>query len=89
MFCYTSRHFYAFFETNLLISCHSANSLFSAVFVFQKSYTENILRIGQNQSQLSRILPKLPENQRGVGMGPREALTPGWHGPGPGRTPYV
>jgi hypothetical protein len=36
MFRYTSWHFYAFSGTNLLTSCHSASSLFSAVFVFQK-----------------------------------------------------
>jgi hypothetical protein len=39
MFCYTAWHFYAFSGTNLLTRCHSASSLFSAVFVFQKSYT--------------------------------------------------
>jgi hypothetical protein len=36
IFCYTSWHFYAFSGTNLLIRCHSASSLFSVVFVFQK-----------------------------------------------------
>jgi hypothetical protein len=36
MFRYTSWHFYAFSGTNLLTSRHSASSLFSAVFVFQK-----------------------------------------------------
>jgi hypothetical protein len=50
VFCYTSWHFYAFSGTNLLTRCHSASSLFSAVFVFQKSYTGNILGIGQNKS---------------------------------------
>jgi hypothetical protein len=39
-----------FFGTNLLTRCHSASSLFSAVFVFQKSYTGNILGIGWNKS---------------------------------------
>jgi hypothetical protein len=43
--------FYAFSRTNLLTRCHSASSLFSAVFVFQKSYTGNILGIGQNKSR--------------------------------------
>jgi hypothetical protein len=33
-FCYTSWHFYAFSGTNLLTRCHSASSLFFAVFVF-------------------------------------------------------
>jgi hypothetical protein len=53
VFCYTSWRFYAFFRTNLLMRCHSASSLFSAVFVFQKSYTGIILRIGRNKSQSS------------------------------------
>jgi hypothetical protein len=45
-FCYTLWHFDAFSETNLLTRCHSDSSLFSVVFVFQKSYTGNILGIG-------------------------------------------
>jgi hypothetical protein len=52
-FCYTSWYFYAFSGTNLLTRCHSASSPFSAVFVFQKSYTGNILRIGRNKSRTS------------------------------------
>jgi hypothetical protein len=51
MFFYTSWHFYAFSGTNLLTRCHSASSLFSAVFVFQKNYTGNIIGIGQNKSK--------------------------------------
>jgi hypothetical protein len=53
VFYYTSWHFYAFSGTNLLTRYHSASSLFSAIFVFQKSYTGNILRIGQNKSRTS------------------------------------
>jgi hypothetical protein len=53
VFCYTSWRFYAFSRTNLLTRCHSASSLFLAIFVFQKSYTGNILRIGRNKSQSS------------------------------------
>jgi hypothetical protein len=53
VFCYTLWRFYAFSTTNLLTRCHSASSLFPAVFVFQKSYTRNILRIGRNKSQSS------------------------------------
>jgi hypothetical protein len=53
VFCYTSWHFYAFSGTNLLTRCHSASSLFSAIFVFQKSYTGNILGIRRNKSQCS------------------------------------
>jgi hypothetical protein len=89
MFRYTLWQFYAFSVTNLLTSCHSASSLFSAVFVFQKSYTGNILRIGRNQSQSPRISPKLLENWRGVGVGPWGGHTSGRCGPGPGHAPYV
>jgi hypothetical protein len=39
VFCYTLWHFYAFSGTNLLTRCHSVSSLFSVIFVFQKSYT--------------------------------------------------
>jgi hypothetical protein len=42
----------------------------SAVFLFQKSYTRNILGIGRNKSRTSRNLPKLPENRRGDGEEP-------------------
>jgi hypothetical protein len=47
---YTSWHFYAFSRTNLQMRCHSASSLYSAIFVFQKSYIGNILGIGRNKS---------------------------------------
>jgi hypothetical protein len=89
MFRYTSWHFYVFFGTNQLTSRHSASSLFSAIFVFQKTYTGNILGIGRNQSQSSKILPELPENRRGVGVGPRGALTLGQRSQGLGYAPYV
>jgi hypothetical protein len=50
VFCYTLWCFYAFSGTNLLTRCHSASSLCFAVFVFQKSYTGNILGIRRNKS---------------------------------------
>jgi hypothetical protein len=80
VFCYTSWHFYAFSGTNLLTRCHSASSLFSAVFVFQKYYTGNILEIGRNKSRTSYYLTKLPEDQRGDREGPRAGYTLGWCG---------
>jgi hypothetical protein len=61
LFCYTSWCFYAIFGTKLLTKCHSASSLFFAIFVFQKSYTGNILRIGQNKFLKSYFSRKLPE----------------------------
>jgi hypothetical protein len=85
MFRYTSWHFYAFSGTNLLTSRHSASSLFSAVFVFQKSYTGNILGIKRNKFQKSYFSRKLPEDRRDEGEGPHASLTLGWRSPGPGR----
>jgi hypothetical protein len=41
VFRYTSWNFYAFSGTNLLTRCHSASSLFSAVFVFHRKYSRN------------------------------------------------
>jgi hypothetical protein len=86
---YTSWYFYAFSGTNLLTSCHSASSLFSDIFVFQKSYKRNILRIGRNKSRTSRNSPKFPEKRRGDGVGPQGPHTTGRRGPAPGRAPYV
>jgi hypothetical protein len=89
LFRYTSWHFYAFSGTNLLTSRHSASFLFSAVFVFQKSYTGNILEIERNKFLKSYFSRKLPEIRRGDGVGPRGAHTPGRRGLAPGRAPYV
>jgi hypothetical protein len=44
VFCYTSWHFYAFSGTNLLTRCHSASSLFSAVFCVSKKLHRNYSR---------------------------------------------
>jgi hypothetical protein len=83
VFRYILWRFYAFFGTNLLTSRHSASSLFSVVFVFQKSYTGNILGIGRNKSQKSYFSCKLPEDRKRAGGGPEAALTHRWRGPGP------
>jgi hypothetical protein len=66
----------------------NASSMFSAIFVFQKSYTGNILGIGRNKSQTSRNSPKLLENRRGNRVGPRETHTTGRRGPGLGPFAY-
>jgi hypothetical protein len=87
VFRYTSWHFYAFSETNLLTRCHSASSLFFAIFVFQKIYTGNILGIGRNQSQKSRYLNELPEHQRGDGAEPEGGHTIGRRSLGLARAP--
>jgi hypothetical protein len=66
-FIYTLWHFYAFSRTNLLMRCHSASSLFSVVFVFQKSYTWNILGIDLNMKAEVLIYPtrrRIPKERR-------------------------
>jgi hypothetical protein len=89
VFRYTLWRFYAISRTNLLTRCHSASSLFSAIFVFQKSYTGNILGIGRNKSRTSRNLPKLPEVRRGAGEGPGAAHTTGGARPSPWPRPPI
>jgi hypothetical protein len=71
-FCYTSWRFYAFSGTNLLTRCHNASSLLSAIFVFQKSYTGNILEIGQNKSRTSYFYRSFAktEDEMEEGQGP-------------------
>jgi hypothetical protein len=52
--------------------------LFSAVFVFQKSYTGNILRIGRNERQ-SSYLPDTKTESKGETEESQEAAAP-WGG---------
>jgi hypothetical protein len=80
LFRYTSWHFYTFFGTNLLTSCHSASFMFSAIFVFQKWYTGNILGIGRNKFLKSYFTRKIPEIRRRVGGGPLGAHMHRWQG---------
>jgi hypothetical protein len=49
--------------------------LFSDVFVFQKSYTGNILGIGQNESR-SSYLPDTKTESKGETKEGQEAATP-------------
>jgi hypothetical protein len=50
-FCYTSWRFYTFSRTNLLTRCHSASSLFSAVFVFQKVTQEIFSELDETKAE--------------------------------------
>jgi hypothetical protein len=96
MFCYTLWHFYAFSGTNLLTRCHSASSLFSAIFVFQKSYTGIFSELDETKTKVpffsdTRRSPK--KRRKGARGRPHHRvarLGPGPHhqvvGP-PGRPP--
>jgi hypothetical protein len=72
--------------------------MFSAIFMFQKSYIGNILRIGRNKSRNSYFARRKDEHRTGAGGGPEGTLTMGWcaplaraalwwGGPGPPLTP--
>jgi hypothetical protein len=71
-FVYTLWHFYAFSGTNLLTTCHSASSLFSAVLVFQKSYTGNILELDETKAEVPNYLTQRwsPKESRRRTRGP-------------------
>jgi hypothetical protein len=90
VFRYTSWHFYAFSGTNLLTRCHSASSLFSAIFMFQKSYTEIFSELDKTKPE-SPIFPGHKMKTEGEPEGDQGAATPragtpldharGWCGP--------
>jgi hypothetical protein len=75
--CYTLWRFYAFSGTNLLTRCHSDSSLFSAYFVFQKSYTGNILGIGRNKSRTSYFYRSFTKTEDDTEGGQRPATPQG------------
>jgi hypothetical protein len=52
-------------------------------FVFQKSYTGNILRIGRNEDRNSYFSRMKDEDQKRDGVGPEGRLTMGWCAPPP------
>jgi hypothetical protein len=58
--------------------------LFSAIFVFHTSCTENILRIGRNKSQSSYFFCHVNGVQRRDGGGHRGGHTMPWRGSTPG-----
>jgi hypothetical protein len=85
VFRYTSWRFYTISGTNLLTRCNSASSLFSIVFVFQKSYTGNILGIGRNKFGNSYFSRTEDGDQTGAGEGPEAGHTTGGRGLAPSR----
>jgi hypothetical protein len=80
VFCYTSWRFYAFSRTNLLTRYHSASSPFSAVFVFQKSYTRKYSRHWTKQKPEFLFFRTRDGVQSRDGGGPEGSRTIGWRG---------
>jgi hypothetical protein len=89
VFRYTSWHFYAISRTNPLTRYHSVSSLFSTIFVFQKSYTGNILGIGRNKFRNSYFTRMKDEDQTGAGEGPEAGHTTGGAQPSPWPRPPI
>jgi hypothetical protein len=56
---------------------------------FRKAIWEIFSELDETKAKSPKILPKHLESRRGVGVGPRGALTPGRRGQGLGRAPYV
>jgi hypothetical protein len=86
-FCYTLWHFYAFSGTNLLTRCHGASSLFSAIFVFQKSYIGNILKTGRNKTRTSYFYRSFAKTEDEIEGGQKPGSPQGvWPSPWPRRS---
>jgi hypothetical protein len=83
-FVYTLWCFYAISRTDLSTRCYSASSLYSAIFMFQKSYTGNILEIGRNKFRNSYFPRWRTRTKREPERGQRLATPQGvWPSPWP------
>jgi hypothetical protein len=75
---YTSWHFYAFSKINLLTRCHTAISLFFAVFCVSEKLHRKYSRNWTKQSLKFLFCPRRHGVQRGDGVGPGGRHTIGW-----------
>jgi hypothetical protein len=75
VFCYTSWRFYAFSETNLLMRCHSASSLFSAVLCFRKATQEIFLDLDETKAE-PPIFPEHEAESKAETEGGQDLATP-------------
>ena len=74
-FIYTLYGFYAFSGTNLLTRCHSASSLFSAVFGFRKAVKEIFSELHETKAK-TPIFPGSIQNTEEDTEEGHEAATP-------------
>ena len=74
-FIYTLYGFYAFSGTNLLTRCHSASSLFSAVFGFRKAVKEIFSELHETKVNIP-IFPGSIQNAEENTEEGHEAATP-------------
>ena len=74
-FIYTFISFYAFSGTNLLTRCHSASSLFSAVFGFRKAVKEIFSELDESKAKVPIFLGSFQNTEEETERG-HEAATP-------------
>src|SRR6266567_9475381 len=69
-------HFYTISDTNLLTRCHSASSLFSAVFGFRKVTQEIFSELDETKAEVPIFLGSIQNTERGQegGQGPATPL---------------
>jgi hypothetical protein len=78
-FIYTSWHFYAFYETNLLTRCHSVSSYFLLFFYSRFLPKEICSELDETKPKVT-IFCHIHGVQRGDGEEPGGGHTIGWHG---------
>jgi hypothetical protein len=77
VFHYTSWHFYAFSETNLLTRCHSASSLFSAVLCFRKVTQEIFSELDETKAEHPDIYRSFQRTEEETKRSQEAASPPG------------
>jgi hypothetical protein len=86
MFVYTSWHFYAFYGTNLLTRCHSANSCFLLFLYFRKVIQEIFSELDESKAKPPIFPDTKIESKAETEEGTEVATPPGGTGP-PQTTP--
>jgi hypothetical protein len=87
VFHYTSWHIYAFSGTNLLTRCHSASSLFSAIF-FRKVTQEIFSELDETKSRHPDIYRSFQRTEEEMDRSHRVATPPGGVAQGLAAPPY-
>jgi hypothetical protein len=69
--------------------CHSASSLFSAIFVFQKSYTGIFLELDETKAECPEIYRSFQRTEEEMERSQEAASTPGGAAQGLVTPPYA
>jgi hypothetical protein len=88
VFRYTLWRFYAFSGTNLLTRCHSASSLFSAVFMFQKVTQEIFSELDETKAEHPNIYRSFQRTEEETEWSQEAASPPGGAAQGLAAPPY-